>query len=83
MSSKTLSDLFQQVNSLTTDEQLRLAAYLVERAREACPPPTRHRSWHEMQGSIRARAVGEDAQDWVSRTRRESDERSGAGTNRP
>ncbi len=83
MSSKTLTDLLQQVNSLTTDEQLRLAAYLVERAREACPPLTRHRSWREMQGSVPGRALGEDAQEWVSRTRREADERREARTNAP
>jgi hypothetical protein len=34
----------------------------------------RRRSWREIRGSVLYPLCGEDAQEWVSRTRRESDE---------
>ncbi len=80
--SKTLIELLQEVKSLSTDEQLRLAAYLVEQAREAYTPAPR-RKWRDIQGSIPAAALGEDAQAWVSRTRQEADERRRIRTGNP
>lgn len=73
MSSTTLNKLMAQANLLTLDEQLRLAVYLVERARTAQPHPS-GRKWQEIRGLARPSLVGEDAQVWVSRTRREADE---------
>ncbi len=83
MSSKTWYELLQEVNALTTDEQLRLAAYLVERAREACPSPIPRRPWRELHGLIPAGSLGEDAQVWVSRMRREADQRDRLWTKEP
>jgi hypothetical protein len=71
MSSRTLNELMVQANELTLDEQLRLAAYLVERVRTGRPP---RRKWREIRGLARPSLLGEDAQTWVSRTRGEADE---------
>ncbi len=74
MLSKTLNELIKEANSLTLDEQLRLAAYLLERARESYPAPSPRRKWQEIRGLARPTLLGEDAQTFVSRTRREADE---------
>ena len=74
MSTETLHNLRKMADSLTTGEQLRLAAYLVDKA-SANYPSTTHRKWREFRGMARPSLVGEDAQAWVSRTRREADEK--------
>jgi len=73
MATDTLEMLMRQARTLTVDEQLRLAAYLVEQARKGYVP-TRGRKWREIRGIAPYPLVGEDAQEWVSRTRREGDE---------
>ncbi len=75
MSSEILDEQIQRSNSLTVDEQLRLAAYLVERVRETSQASIRRRKWREIRGLAHPGFLGEDAQTWVSRTRREADER--------
>ncbi|MEW5961822.1 MAG: hypothetical protein AB1801_29225 [Chloroflexota bacterium] len=71
MSAETLNELMVQANRLTPDEQLHLAAYLVERVRSGRVP---RRQWREIRGMARPSLLGEDAQTWVSRGRREADE---------
>lgn len=73
MSSETLDLVMKQVDKLTVDEQLRLVSYTVERARKAYVRRPR-RKWSEICGIAPYPLVGEDAQAWVSRTRREADE---------
>ena len=75
MSADLLSDMIKQADKLTPDEQLRLATYLVDRARVAYPAVKPRRKWAEIQGAAPYPLLGEDAQAWVSRTRREADER--------
>ena len=74
MASKKLDELIKQVEILTVDEQLLLIARLAERLREVQQVPRPRRKWREIYGSVPCPLLGEDAQDWVSRTRRESDE---------
>ncbi len=74
MSVETLERLIEQVDSLTVDEQLRLAAYLVERARGGYHSTLPCRKWRDLRGLVPHPMLGEDAQAWVSRTRRESEE---------
>jgi hypothetical protein len=73
MGTNSLDELIKQAEALTPDEQLRLIARLAESAREACESSTPRRQWREILGAAQHPLVGEDAQDWVSRTRRESD----------
>lgn len=73
MSAEILETLQKQAELLTVDEQLRLVAYLAEKARAAYPAKPR-RKWAEICGAAPYPLLGEDAQAWVSRTRREADE---------
>jgi hypothetical protein len=73
MSTITLDALIQQAELLPLEEQLRLASYLMERAK-TMHPRTSRRKWRDIRGLVRPSLLGEDAQAWVSRTRREADE---------
>jgi hypothetical protein len=72
MSTEVLDNLIKQAEMLSPDEQLRLAAYLVERARQASSSP--RRKWREMRGLARPSLFDEEAQTYITRTRREADE---------
>jgi hypothetical protein len=61
----------RQVDELSTDEQLLLIAYVAERARGR----GKRAKWGDLCGRAPDLIDGEDAQDWVSRTRRQSTER--------
>jgi len=78
MASKTLDELVKEVDALSIDEQLRLAAYVVERARLRSAVP--RRKWSDLRGIVQGMESGEDVQEWVTRTRRESDERRDLGS---
>lgn len=73
MSTQLLDTLTNQSERLTLDEQLALALRLIERARQGASPPQRRR-WSEICGLFPYPLTGEDAQAWVSRTRRTGDE---------
>ena len=74
MASKELDELVEKAEALTSDEQLLLIARLAERLRETYQVPRPRRKWREIRGSVPYPLLGEDAQAWVSRTRREGDE---------
>lgn len=67
----SLQDLMKQVDELSTDEQLRLIEYVAERARKG----TKRARWSDLCGIAPDLTNGEDAQAWVSRSRRESSAR--------
>lgn len=75
MATDALELLMKQASALPVDEQLRLAAYLVEQARaqyaNAAATPLR---WRDIRGTASPSLLGEDAQTWVTRTRHEADE---------
>ncbi len=79
MASKELDELVQKAEVLTPDEQLLLIARLVEKLREDQQVSRPRRKWHEICGSVPYPLLGEDAQDWVSRTRQEWDHHNGEG----
>lgn len=66
-----LQDLMKQVDELSTDEQLRLLVYVAERARQGVERP----KWSDICGIAPDLLDGQDAQEWVSRSRREASER--------
>ncbi len=74
MTTLTYSKLVEQADALEAEEQLRLAAYLLERVRQTVSRDKPKRKWAEVCGLYPYPMLGEDAQEWVSRTRRESDE---------
>ncbi|MBI4789544.1 MAG: hypothetical protein HY782_21145 [Chloroflexi bacterium] len=73
MSAQLLETLMKQAESLSVQEQLTLAAHLVEQASKLYAPPERPR-WRDIRGLAYPSLFGEDAQAYISRTRRESDE---------
>lgn len=73
MTAANWTELLKQVDGLNADEQLRLAALLVERARKNYPRANGPRKWSDIRGMAQPSLLGEDPQLWVTRTRRESD----------
>ncbi len=74
MSSEVLQNLIKQAEALSAEEQLRLIAYLAEKVRATYSATKPRRKWAELCGAAPYRLLGEDAQAWVSRTRREDTE---------
>jgi negative regulator of sigma E activity len=68
-------EVVKQVDTLRVEEQLRLAAHILERVRQAVAQEETRHKWTDIRGLATYPMLGEDAQAWVSRTRRESDER--------
>jgi len=77
MSAQLLDLLTEQSEQLTSDEQLTLAMRLIDRVRQGthAQPGSQKRKWRDIQGSLPHPLTGEDAQAWVTRTRREGDQR--------
>jgi hypothetical protein len=74
MSSQLLETLIKETDALSIQDQMRLAAHLMVRLSQTNLPDTPRRKWSEICGIVPYPLVGEDAQAWISRTRRESDE---------
>ena len=66
-------ELLRQVDALQVEEQLRLASYLLERARQGVVLEKQQYKWSDICGLYAYPMLGEDAQAWVTRTRRELD----------
>ena len=72
MSSELLEELMKRAEELTPSERLLLAARVIEGLRQEIPPTydrPRYR-WTEVRGMLPHPALGEDAQAYLSRTRR-------------
>lgn len=72
--SAQLDSLLKQIDLLTADDQLRLVSYAAEKARRKMPLTKTRRKWKDVCGMLPYPALGEDAQTYISRTRREGDE---------
>lgn len=66
--------VLRQSESLPLSEQLRLIAQLAERLRSQHAPEAPRPRWEDYAGSASCPLCGQDAQDWVTRTRQEADE---------
>jgi hypothetical protein len=69
MATDALDKLIKEADQLVPDEQLRLLEHLSARARVAGP----RRRWREICGAAPYPLLGEDAQEWVTRSREESE----------
>ena len=72
MVSSVFDQVAREADALPSDEQLRLIARLAERL--AARPAENRPRWEDFAGSVASPMCGEDAQDWVTRTRQESDQ---------
>lgn len=68
----TLRELMRQSNALTNDEKMDLLIYLAQGIKQGYQKKSR--KWSEICGIAPGLMQGEDAQEWVSRTRREATE---------
>jgi hypothetical protein len=67
-------EIARQAETLTPDEQLYLIALLAGKVQQAYRSNGQGRQWREIRGAAPYPLVGEDAQAWVSRSRREDDQ---------
>ncbi|HXG11504.1 MAG TPA: hypothetical protein VNK04_17245 [Gemmataceae bacterium] len=76
MDNVTLEKVEALAAQLSPEDRRRLAEKILrDLAAEAAPgKPRPGRSWSEIRGIVAYPMFGEDAQQWVSRTRREADE---------
>ncbi len=74
MSAQLLDRIMLETRDLSPQEQLKLAAHLLEQASYALPAQTPRHKWSEIAGIAPYPLAGEDAQAWVSRNRQESDD---------
>ena len=73
-SEQVLERIKQEVDGLNADEQLRLASYLVDRARSMLPVVQMGRKWRDLRGLYTHPMVDEDAQAWGTRNREDADD---------
>ena len=71
MSMRELDEIVRRAESLTPDEKLQLAAILIERARHVEETDNNEPRWTDLRGVVAEPALGEEAQEWVTRTRQE------------
>ncbi|MBD2362826.1 hypothetical protein H6G36_16830 [Anabaena minutissima FACHB-250] len=72
--SLSLQKIFSEIDKLTPEEQVTLLEHLVERMKKHLIPAQNKRKWNDLKGMATHPLFGEDAQQWVSQTRREGDE---------
>jgi hypothetical protein len=73
----TAEEVYEQVvKGLPAPERLRLVEKIVHdlSAQQTAGGPSTRRHWKEIRGMVAYPMCGEDAQEWVSRGRREADE---------
>lgn len=69
-----LIEIMREMEKLSSDEQLELAARLIEWARRGAAAVRPRLRWLDLVGAAPYPMMGEDAQAWVSRTRQEGDD---------
>jgi hypothetical protein len=75
MDVSVLKELKDKAKGLTPEENLDLITHLLHRIRAAATDSMDRRKWSEICGKAPYPLVDEDAQAWVRRKRKESDER--------
>lgn len=73
MGVKVLNVIKEQAAGLTPEENLELIAYLLNKIRISQEVMVKKRRWREICGKVKYPLAGEDAQIWVTKTRKESD----------
>jgi hypothetical protein len=73
MGKREFKEVKRQIDKLRQLEKLKLLDYLAEQCRLGAQKRCQRRKWSEIRGMAPYPLTQEDAQDWVSRTRGESD----------
>lgn len=72
--SPSLEKILNEIEQLTLEDQLTVMGHLVERMKKHITQAQPKRKWSDLKGMAPYPLLGEDAQEWVLRTRREGDE---------
>ncbi|RUR78789.1 hypothetical protein ACF3DV_04730 [Chlorogloeopsis fritschii PCC 9212] len=72
--SLSLEKILSEIEQLTPEEQLTVMGYLVELVKKHLTQAQPKHKWSDLKGMAPYPLLSEDAQEWVSRTRREADE---------
>ncbi|WP_254563668.1 hypothetical protein [Oscillatoria sp. HE19RPO] len=72
--SPLLEHLLQQVEQLPPEDRLELIRQIAQGLKQSEVVVTAKPRWSDLKGMAPYPMMGEDAQEWVSRTRREGDE---------
>lgn len=73
MGSEALLEAMRIAQTLMPDERVQLIAFLAESIQEVDLASESRPKWSDLVGTVPYPALGEDAQQWVSRTRAASD----------
>lgn len=73
--SPLLQQILREIDQLPPEEQLQVMEHLVSQVKRPLIQSKPKRKVTEFRGMAQCPLVGEDAQEWVARTRREGNER--------
>ncbi|MCU0571988.1 MAG: hypothetical protein MUC41_03240 [Syntrophobacteraceae bacterium] len=73
MGKRDFEEVKRQIDKLSQLEKLKLLDYLAGMCRLGAQKRSHRRKWSEIRGTAPYPLTLEDAQDWISRTRAESD----------
>jgi hypothetical protein len=73
MTPQDMDQLLQRAARLTPSERLLLASRLIQSVRNEMPSRKSKRKWKDAAGLLQYPALGEDAQAYISRSRRADD----------
>ncbi len=74
--SPQLQQVLSDIDRLSPTERIQVMSHVIESIKEYLPtePVKSQRKWSDLRGMAVAPLMGEDAQAWVSRTRKQGDE---------
>ncbi len=75
--SPQLQQVLSDIDRLSPTDRIQVMTHVIESIKEYVPttkPVKLQRKWSDLKGMVTAPLMGEDAQDWISRGRREGDE---------
>jgi hypothetical protein len=74
--SPQLQQVLNDVDCLSLTDRIQVMTHVIESIKEYIPtePVKSTRKWSDIKGMATTPLMGEDAQEWVSRSRREGDE---------
>lgn len=70
MSLQNIDQILKHADKLTPSERLLLASRLIQGVRSDLPAEISKRKWRDVEGILPHPALGEDAQTYISRSRR-------------
>jgi hypothetical protein len=75
--SPQLQQVLSDIDRLSPTDRIQVMTHVIESIKEYVPTDSvkSHRKWSDLKGMATSPLMDEDAQEWVSRTRMEGDER--------